>query len=213
MTYDREQWQASQDNGRIPLHELERIEPVFFDVDLGGAAMLHPEAAAAMSALIAEARSHGIIELRVIYSYRTFAKQQEKWDNYQAGGNLAASPGTSNHGWAVACDMGGLTSRALSFLRNNARRFGYVNDVPSEDWHWVYYEHIWDGETGDGEDDVKFEKFLDAQEKCLKRYKDRIGMGKDGDPGPPPDGMDDPYAVKGWNFMRASLNNPVPHKS
>ena len=108
--------------------------------------------------------------------------------------------------------MGGLTSRALSFLRNNARRFGYVNDVPSEDWHWVYYEHIWDGETGEDEDDVKFEKFLDAQEKCLKRYKDRISMGKDGDPGPPPDGMDDPYAVKGWNFMRASLNNPVPHK-
>ena len=33
-------------------------------------------------------------------SYRTFEDQQRFWDLYQAGkGNLAARPGTSNHGW------------------------------------------------------------------------------------------------------------------
>lgn len=211
MAYDKEAWRASHENGKISLAELDRIDPMFFDVDLGGAAMMHPEAAAAMSAMVAAATKDGR-PFRVIYSYRTFAKQVEKWDNYQAGGNLAAQPGTSNHGWAVAVDLGGLTSSVLGWLRNNARRFGYINDVPSEDWHWTYQEHIWDGEVGDGEDDVKFEKFVDAQQKCLQRYKDRAAQGKDPDPGGPPDGMDDPDAKVGWNLMRASLNNPVAPK-
>ena len=39
-------------------------------------------------------------------SYRTFDKQQEFWNLYQAGkGNLAAKPGTSNHGWGNAVDL------------------------------------------------------------------------------------------------------------
>src|SRR3954463_2078862 len=39
-------------------------------------------------------------------SYRTFAGQQQFWDLYQSGrGNLAARPGTSNHGWGNAVDL------------------------------------------------------------------------------------------------------------
>lgn len=210
MTYDKEAWRASHENGRIALAELDRIDPLFFDTDLGGAAMMQPDAAAAMSAMVVAATAAGR-PFRIIYSYRTFAVQEIKWANYLAGGNLAAQPGTSNHGWAVACDLGGLSSSVLSWLRSNARRFGYVNDVPSEDWHWTFTEGLWDGDVG-GEDDVKFEKFVDAQQKCLRRFKDRAAEGKDPDPGPPPDGMDDPNAVAGWNLMRAALNNPASPK-
>lgn len=138
MTYDREAWRASVSNGRIPRSKLRQVKPTQYDPDLQGPAIMHPEAAAAMSALLQAAHADGVTELKLKYSYRTYAKQEEKWENYLNGGNLAAVPGTSNHGWAVAGDMTGLTSRALAWMRNNAQRFGFVNDVPSENWHWTY---------------------------------------------------------------------------
>lgn len=138
MTYDKAAWRGSVVNGRIPADKLAAIVPTQYDPDLDGPALMHPEAAAAMSALLAAARASGVTELKVKYSYRTFAKQQEKYDNYLNGGNLAAVPGTSNHGWAVAVDFTGLTTRALAWLRANAGEYGFLNDVPSENWHYTY---------------------------------------------------------------------------
>lgn len=139
MAYDKDTWRASVTNGEIPLWMLAEIVPPQYDWDLGGPAMMHPEAAAAMSALIAEARQDGHLSLAVKYSYRTIGKQWEKWANYQNGGNLAAYPGTSNHGWAVAVDFTGLTTSVLAWLHSNADRFGFVGDVPGENWHYTYY--------------------------------------------------------------------------
>jgi hypothetical protein len=203
MAYDKEAWRASHENGKIALSELARVEPIFFDTDLGGAAMMHPEAAAAASAMFAAARAAGIPELRIIYSYRTYAVQEVKWANFQAGGNLAAFPGTSNHGWAVALDLGGLTARALAWLRNNARRFGYVNDVPSEDWHWTYQEHIWTPPVAE-EGDEALEKFMQGWRDYVDRLKGKNGV----DPGPAPEGWDDEHRVFGWNAARFAANNP-----
>jgi len=169
MSYDKETWRASVDNGKIPDRLLAEISPVQFDIDLNGPARMHPEAAAAMSQLLQKAHADGIVELRVKYSYRTIAKQWEKWANYQAGGNLAAYPGTSNHGWAVAVDFTGLTARALTWLKGNARRYGFLNDVSSENWHHTYQggydapEH--------SEDDMNLEKYSEGWEEFEKRLK------------------------------------------
>src|SRR5262245_28028828 len=39
-------------------------------------------------------------------AYRTYAEQVYFWNLYQSGhGNLAARPGTSNHGWGIAVDV------------------------------------------------------------------------------------------------------------
>jgi hypothetical protein len=135
VVYDKDRWRASVSNGKIPASLLAQIEPRQHDPDLNGPAMMHPEAARAMSALLAAAPD----ELAVKYSYRTFAKQVEKWNDYKNGtGNLAAVPGTSNHGWAVAVDFTGLSTAALAWLKAHAKEYGYLNDVPSENWHYTY---------------------------------------------------------------------------
>jgi hypothetical protein len=51
----------------------------------------------------------------------------------------AASPGTSNHGLGLAVDFDqGQLDSWLQWLRDNAARFGFVDEVSSEDWHWSY---------------------------------------------------------------------------
>lgn len=77
-------------------------------------------------------------------SYRTLAQQQSL---YATKPGLAATPGTSNHGWATALDLcGGVESFDTAehqWLADNASRWGWVN--PSwaqrygsrpEPWHW-----------------------------------------------------------------------------
>lgn len=81
-----------------------------------------------------------------INCYRTYAQQVVLWNAYQNGtGNKAAVPGTSNHGWGMACDInmvrnGGAyyTSPTYYWLRDNAAGYGFSNDVSGEDWHWTY---------------------------------------------------------------------------
>jgi hypothetical protein len=199
MAYDKEQWRAQVQNGKISPGKLAEIHPTQYDPDLQGPGILHPEAASAMSALLQDAHADGVTELKVKFSYRTLEKQWEKWRDYQAGGNLAAYPGTSNHGWAVACDMIGLTARALSWLRNNARKYGFVNDVPTENWHYTY-QGGWVPREDD--DDMNLEKYVDGEQKYRDRYKE-----KDRDPGPPPEDRDKWFKA-GWNSARFGASNP-----
>jgi hypothetical protein len=206
IRYDKERWRATHENGQIALSELAPISPQFFDTDLNGPAMMHPEAAAAASAMFAAARADGITELRVVYSYRTLATQKIKWANFQAGGNLAAIPGTSNHGWAVALDLGGLTDRALAWLRNNMRRFGFINDVSSENWHVTYQENIWNGEIPE-EGDAELEKFMEGWRDYVAALKKHDGV----DPGTAPDWPDE-HRKFGWNAARFAANNPTPKR-
>ena len=55
---------------------------------------------------------------------------------------LAAVPGTSNHGWALAVDLcGGINVAGTAewrWMTANAGRYGFVEDTPREPWHWVY---------------------------------------------------------------------------
>lgn len=56
----------------------------------------------------------------------------------------AAAPGTSKHGWALSCDFGvgpdnrDFNAEELAWMRANAPKYGYVNDVSWEAWHWSY---------------------------------------------------------------------------
>lgn len=71
-------------------------------------------------------------------SYRTYAEQEHFWAVYKAGGNLAARPGTSNHGWGNAVDLASPPT-----MRRVVDGFGapygwHWGEAPSESWHVTY---------------------------------------------------------------------------
>lgn len=203
MTYDKEQWRATVTNGKIPRSMLAEIVPVQYDPDLGGAALMHPEAAAAMSDFVEAGRKSGH-PMRVLYSYRTYAKQWEKWQAYEDRGRkppLVAYPGTSNHGWAVTVDFLFSTAPAatVQWAHANAHRFGFDFDVPTENWHCTYQG----GYTSpEGDDDVRYEKFQEGVRKYMERAKEQ---GRD--PGDVPESMTDKDAKFGWQFARFGFTN------
>jgi LAS superfamily LD-carboxypeptidase LdcB len=56
-------------------------------------------------------------------------------------GNLAAKPGYSNHQNGNSMDIGsvnGYGTKAFNWLKNNADKYGFKNDVAGEFWHWTY---------------------------------------------------------------------------
>lgn len=77
-------------------------------------------------------------------SYRTYAKQVEYWNNYQANrGPLAARPGYSNHGLGRAVDLP--SAEMQGQVRRYGHRFGWGiaggrlrSDAPSEAWHCTF---------------------------------------------------------------------------
>ena len=99
---------------------------------------LQPAAANAFKAMSAAAKAAGI-PLPITDSYRTYDAQvrlkREK-------GNMAATPGRSNHGWGLALDIstGGDKSKIFNWLVNNASRFGWRGPLskPYEPWHWEF---------------------------------------------------------------------------
>jgi hypothetical protein len=79
-------------------------------------------------------------------SYRPLGAQE---DAFSRKPELAAVPGTSNHGWALAVDLcGGIATPSSPqgrWMAANAGRFGFVNPdwaaprgEKPEPWHWEY---------------------------------------------------------------------------
>jgi hypothetical protein len=68
-------------------------------------------------------------------SYRTYAEQVYLYRLYLEGrGNLAAVPGTSNHGWGVAVDLAAEWMR--SWIDDHGARYGWrKTEAFSEWWH------------------------------------------------------------------------------
>jgi peptidoglycan hydrolase-like protein with peptidoglycan-binding domain len=92
------------------------------------------------NALVVEARRRFGITPRPggpMSSYRTFAQQVYLWHLYLSGrGNLAARPGTSNHGLGQAVDLA--TTHMRWIVDRIGRRYGFAkscSDAPSEWWH------------------------------------------------------------------------------
>lgn len=124
-------------NGKIPLSELNSVSGHYFKSD----------AAAAMVALRSAYQSALGRSLPINDGYRDLANQWVAWNNYQNGGNLAAYPGTSNHGWALAVDFGGevyssSTSQGHRWLQSNAATYGWwwagKHFTQVENWHWEF---------------------------------------------------------------------------
>lgn len=121
---------AGRRNGELPESLL---EPIGQDGH-----RLSRSAAVAFRRMAAAARQDGVT-LEVSDSYRSVAEQQRlagALGLYREGG-LAAVPGTSTHGWGLSVDID-VDDRTTKWLRANAGRFGFAEDVAREPWHYTY---------------------------------------------------------------------------
>ena len=117
-------------NGRVPAAALSTIA--------GSSHSLWEPAARSFEAMRSAAAAEGVT-IGITDSYRTYETQVDlvrRKGLYSQGGR-AAQPGTSMHGWGVAMDLR-LDSTAQAWMRQNGGRFGYVENVPREPWHWQY---------------------------------------------------------------------------
>lgn len=117
-------------NGRIP---ADRLTPIGV-----GSHKLYAPAAQAYQAMVADAQAQGVT-IGITDSYRSYESQVDlagRKGLYSQGG-LAATPGTSNHGWGLAVDLD-LDATAQQWMRDNGWRYGFVEDTPREPWHWAY---------------------------------------------------------------------------
>jgi zinc D-Ala-D-Ala carboxypeptidase len=122
---------AAYGNGRIPSNAL-------VPIGQGGHRLYGPAAEAWKSAVDAAAAEG--VSLRVTDSYRSYDQQVDlaaRKGIYSEGG-WAATPGTSNHGWGMAVDADVSDPATLTWIRANGWRFGFVEAVPREPWHWEY---------------------------------------------------------------------------
>ena len=120
---------ATYPNGQVPASALTSI---------GDGELLRGDAAAGFLALRAAAAQAGV-DLPVNDSYRSLPEQQEvaRRKGLYADGGLAARPGTSTHGLGLSVDLQ-LDSATLGWMRANGERYGFVEDVAREPWHWTY---------------------------------------------------------------------------
>ena len=86
----------------------------------------------------------------------------------KAGRPATASPGHSNHGNGLAVDIH--PGPIQAWLKGNAARFGWVNDVPSEPWHWSY--------LNPGRDQYRSEGL-----PSVAAIQKKLGIEADGKPG------------------------------
>lgn len=135
-------------NGRLPRIAL---APITKAVN-GEQAYLAKNAAKAFNAMNAESEARFSITLQVTsarVAYRPLKDQNYFWDQYlHHGGALAAKPGSSNHGWGLAIDLG--TQRMREIVDEIGARYGWAkrwSDAPTEWWHIKYRAGIWDGKT------------------------------------------------------------------
>lgn len=139
-------------NGRIPAAAL-HVVPQFKPLGDGWSSTAHAsnvmKAAGAiqLSAMQRDFYRAFEVKLYVREAYRNMAGQsfyRKRMENREPGWTLAALPGTSVHGWALSVDLGVGEANAnpsgqyLAWLRANAARYGFRNDVPTEVWHWSF---------------------------------------------------------------------------
>ena len=130
---------ANGANGRLPDSMLASIAQ----------GQLRADCAAAWNTMNLEARRLGVELLPTgsKSSYRSYAQQVELYALYRSGrGNLAAVPGTSNHGWGTAVDVATREMRAM--VDHIGAKYGWSkqwSDAQSEWWHILYQTGHWSG--------------------------------------------------------------------
>lgn len=118
-------------NGKIPPTALAEIGE--------GSHRMWAPAAGSFKELRQAAAAAGV-NIGITDSYRSYDQQVDlaKRKGLYSQGGLAATPGTSNHGWGMSLDLD-LDPKALEWMRANAEKFGFVEDVPREPWHWTFH--------------------------------------------------------------------------
>ncbi|WP_430868564.1 D-alanyl-D-alanine carboxypeptidase family protein [Demequina aurantiaca] len=115
---------------------------------------LRADAAVAFAALNEHYKSEFGHDICLSDSYRSLSNQ---YATKRARGYLAATPGTSMHGWGIAVDLCSDSSSGASkaWLDDNAGIYGWANPVWAqtskyEPWHWEfteaaasYYNEMW----------------------------------------------------------------------
>lgn len=123
-------------NGRLPRSALAPITRCAN----GEQGYLRKDVAALFNAMNEESvRRYGVVlrapSARVCY--RDMAGQNYFWNLYLSGrGNLAARPGSSNHGWGTTIDLATPQMRAI--VDRIGAKYGWSkswSDAPSEWWH------------------------------------------------------------------------------
>lgn len=123
---------GGHENGRIPDDEL---------VEISGGGMLEPSAAAAWEQMREAAAEEGVTLTPSSQhdTYRPLTVQQRLAGQKP---NLAATPGTSNHGWARAVDI---TPEGREWVQRNGERFGWIwpewarpGGSKPEGWHFEF---------------------------------------------------------------------------
>lgn len=126
-------------NGQIPTNDLCTL--------WDGTNLLRGDAAVAISALNEDYTAAFGTPLCMTDSYRTLAEQRRL--AYTKPG-LAATPGTSNHGFGLAIDLcASVTNNrtTMAWLAENGPTYGWANPAwaksggsgPHEPWHWEYF--------------------------------------------------------------------------
>jgi LAS superfamily LD-carboxypeptidase LdcB len=117
-------------NGKIPATALEQVGDTRHK--------LWAPAAEKLTQMIADAKKDGVT-IGITDSYRPYTEQVDlaKRKGLYSQGGLAAKPGTSEHGWGMATDLD-LNAKALSWVRQNADKYGFYNTASRESWHWGF---------------------------------------------------------------------------
>lgn len=121
---------AAYGNGKIPASALEQVGDTRHK--------LWAPAAEKLATMISDAKKDGV-KIGITDSYRSYEEQVDlvRRKGLYSQGGLAAKPGTSEHGWGMAADLD-LNGKALAWMRENGGRYGFVENVPRETWHWAY---------------------------------------------------------------------------
>jgi hypothetical protein len=130
-------------NGRIPLTAMRCPS-------WASSQYLYPPAAAQLESLNAAYRARFGSNIRITDSYRDYDGQVSV---KARKGKFAATPGTSNHGWGKALDLGGNVDASFTtpqhlWMRDNGPRFGWIHPTWAHDhngsngqdepWHFEY---------------------------------------------------------------------------
>lgn len=136
-------------NGRLPATALAEIKShkKYYNI----VRKAQPKAAASFDRLDAAFYKKFGKHIYITDSYRSY---EEQVDVKKRKGAFAATPGTSNHGWGLALDLGSninvATSAEHRWMDANAPAFGWENPWWAKDsnpangqfepWHWEYDE-------------------------------------------------------------------------
>lgn len=101
---------------------------------IGSGHYMHPVAASAWQRMVADAASQGV-NITLTDSYRDLPTQERlvKQKGLYSQGGLAAKPGHSKHGDALAVDV----DQGRDWLAKNGPRYGFKT-IPDEPWHWEW---------------------------------------------------------------------------